>query len=381
MTVAETSVYNTLNFDTVEHLKRDLLDLTDHNKLLKREISDLRKEQLAWRETQRQVGVLEAANSFITSEFDILKADHKRLRRKNEELALQLEHEAAVHQAARLGWSEREAQLIAQARADREKLRGYLALNNSSSYQYEDDEEAESTDESEKVSGLNAKLAEVTAKNTQQAKEIRELRLLLEAVVAHANDVGGFQRTPLRIDDLMQVVRSLVKDASSSSGSSSADDSDSGESDHSDDIRGRHHPTPSPEAGSQGRATPSLEECALQYPNGESLADAADPMLEDPFFASYERSLDASTAAASSMAFFEEALSAAAAANGELAPEFVSEAASSTLQSKLAAYGLRTDGNRKARKKRLDRFRMNKKKEARGSAASAASPYAYGVDR
>ncbi|KAJ3220362.1 hypothetical protein HDU67_000029 [Dinochytrium kinnereticum] len=369
MTIFGNGNFSNPHFDAAEHLKQEVIDLADHNRALKREVVELRKERKEWRETQRQASLLETTTARLSEDLDSLRAECNRLRRKNEELARQLEHEAAESQTARIRWAEREFQLTSQAKADREKLKDFLALQ-SIPASYDEEEllkyKPVLAGEDEETQTLKQEIAEKDAFISRQNEEVRELRLVLEAVVAHANQCGGFDRRPFNYGEFVHILRSMANEApedgyleTSYTSTSSSADCDGHETCDTDSL---------------GRLTPTPDNIhALTIEPGNSLsfweeASAAhDADVPDSDFAMHDAFIETSFTISDSTyvdATFKhlESLPSPLDMTGESIPLFTPEA-TSLLQSRLAAYGLRTDGNRKARRKRLDRFKMQKKKE------------------
>ncbi|KAJ3102964.1 hypothetical protein HDU97_000203 [Phlyctochytrium planicorne] len=357
-TIHSTALYS----DKVEHLNQEVLDLLDLNRAYKRELQELRKERIAWRETQRQANTLESANARLNEDVDSLRGECNRLRRKNEDLKRNIDDNAVEVHTMKMQWLEREEQLVAVARADREKLRGYIALQSSNGFE---DDEMSSISNAENIT-LKESIKEKETIITKQSEEIRELKLLLEAIVAHANQCGGFERQPFNYKQFVEILRELASQASSSNTNTtintpavSDDGKDSCSDEEACDPRDMYNESHD-QSFSSDTTLHLQHRPPLSPPQSPVLSPSASFEEEDSSYSEDEANLF------DDMMVLDnpngESLSFMMNSAGEHAPDF--DKMDSRLQSRLAAYGLRTDGNRKARKKRLDRFKMNKKKEA-----------------
>ncbi|KAJ3331697.1 hypothetical protein HDU76_002455 [Blyttiomyces sp. JEL0837] len=104
-------------------LQTEVINLHEHNVALQRELTDLKKERLHWKDTERKLLTLESSTTNINQTLRAMEAEVSRLRRQNEDLEHRLEIEVTEGIEARQRWKEHEAHLLSALRAEKDRVR------------------------------------------------------------------------------------------------------------------------------------------------------------------------------------------------------------------------------------------------------------------
>ncbi|KAJ3144603.1 hypothetical protein HK101_002642, partial [Irineochytrium annulatum] len=287
----------------------EVANLSDHNKALKRELGELKKDRLIWKETHRRAIDLDNLVQRLSDDVDSLQAECSRLRRSNAELESRLEQELNDSADARQRFAEKERELLSLARADRQKLKDLQELQ-----RYEEDE-GERTVESEGMDG-------------GYRTEFEKMKSRVSAL-ADANDKKDHQ-----IAELNRVIVVLMRELDSRSSSSSSSSSST-----------------CSEPLSPGGAGINVSADASFTSNSTILDDVdqfdVDAEMDDPqdILDGLYNPGDSAPTSCASLGGELERLGACLTSTNEALAEM------SLLDRNLRMYGLKTDGNRKSKKK------------------------------
>ncbi|KAJ3173965.1 hypothetical protein HK101_011001 [Irineochytrium annulatum] len=320
------------HIDNVESLQTELHNLTDYNAALLRDLNELKRERLQWKETQKLAAELESVATRLQQDVAATQAENARLRRQNEDLEKRLEREMTEGAESRQRWMEKEEHLMASLRADRNKLKELRALNSQ-----KDDS---SYDEEEEV----PKSRDPSPVPRTEATAIVEENMKLDSKDLLARkqeqDILELQRT---VSALMDEIEAGYETAQFEYGA--------GETAHA--------------GGGSVPPSPPTSASVVTFSPGTRTRSGS--------VASSNNSEDGLREAGRTLAPMKSFNSLADELNqlGVKVPDVTS---TPSLKARLAGAGLSTEGNRQVLKKRLQRFIAKKKKQAepKGEARAAA---------
>ncbi|KAI8809592.1 hypothetical protein BJ742DRAFT_230017 [Cladochytrium replicatum] len=120
-----------MSFDrTPAQLASELAALSERNRDITKEIQDLKKERVFWRDTQHQVVQYEAAVDSLKKEQQSLLSELVRLRRANDDLSRQLDRELEEHNETKQRLNDTEAALrraVIDLKAKSKELEGRVS--------------------------------------------------------------------------------------------------------------------------------------------------------------------------------------------------------------------------------------------------------------
>ncbi|KAJ3105037.1 hypothetical protein HDU97_008645 [Phlyctochytrium planicorne] len=293
----------------VDVLQNEVTNLHDHNQALMRELTDLKKERLAWKEKEPQFNTLESSVSRLTQELQVTRSENARLRKQNDELQKNLDTETAEFADARQRWSDKEQALLVAAKADRVKLKELRDLYNVREHKsYDTVEVAYGTPQpSRESSPLRSETLAVMEENIKLKAELElvmsQLSLKDLKIQKQESDISELQRNVEHLMDEVELYQEHAQQLPS----------ESDDEEHSNTLGINHSLLPAKSMGS----------LAEEY-----------------------------------------------ARMNEPAPTATSQ---SSLRAKCAALGLSTEGNRAILKKRLERHATKKKKQAEKAGSQKAN--------
>ncbi|KAJ1529042.1 hypothetical protein HK405_002407, partial [Cladochytrium tenue] len=327
-------------------LAAEVASLSDHNARLARELADLKKERLAWRDSQRHADRLERDAAAVHDDLLRAQTEAARARRAADDLERRLRAEIEHAADARRTWLDQEQDLRALLRAERDenrRLRSLGAVRAEPGFadDYDDDGAAadphdvarNSTTRAAAAGASDAALVAEIARLNQQVLELAEaLRRRDESLAHQEQDVLELQRTVTALmDDIESGAEQARFDGLGASTAAAGSDQDQS-------VAGA---APGPAAG----RTP--------------------PVSRDR---SNERATTAATTTAPSGSLADELMSI-----GENAPTAVfsgSSSSSTSLKARMATLGLGADGNREVLNRRLRSYLARRRRWADEAAAA-----------
>ncbi|KAJ3106112.1 hypothetical protein HDU96_008319 [Phlyctochytrium bullatum] len=333
---------------SVDALKVELSNLHEHNCNLLRELNELRKEKLAWLETEKMSAKLDAQVVKLNQDVAASQSENARLRKQNEDLSRKLESEMSEFAEARSRWAEQEQALLSAARSDRLKLRELRDLHNIKEHKdfKADAEELQKPVESNRDSSPRAEAVALLEENLQLKEKVEGLEMQLtksnHKINKQEQDILELQRT---VEALMDEIESGQFNAQFLS-------SVLGDAEASGGLHSEIHLTPPSPPASHGTLSGG-------HSREVSFANHHDADSDDE---AWGRGLSAPGTPMLSGAKSMSSLADEYKRLNEPAPDPASVQPS--LRAKCAALGLSTEGNRAILKKRLMRHYAKKKKQA-----------------
>ncbi|KAI9343419.1 hypothetical protein DFJ73DRAFT_841422 [Zopfochytrium polystomum] len=362
-------------------LRTEIENLAEHSHRITRELTELRKERAAWKETARHAQELEEVVASLHSELQAAQLESVRLRRQNEEYEKKLELEIADNADTRMRWQEKERLLLNQLKSERAKVKEFKSIKreNEQGFDRDDDDTIAPSSSSpsphppqttpppsnassrgldatalqEDNISLTAQILTLTAilqkRELEIAKQNEDILELQKTVAALMDDIeNGFEQAQFEMyGEVPERAPSPVSIAPVPSA-----------------AKPQNTPPGTPAHGAT--LTPPSTELSRRKRSGTFAREAANAT-------SMQTAVAPSPSSALNTVPTTKSFNSLADELRSIGEKVSADGGGSTLRSRMAALGLSTEGNREVLRRRLHKYIARKKRQAQAQAARGAN--------